>query len=79
MRAHFMLRPWGYIKPTMGIPAVLNNKNMSVGFAVLTAVVMNSTIFWDITWCNPLKVNRRFGGKISPSSSGSNKTSKRPA
>jgi hypothetical protein len=33
-----------------------------VGFEVLTAVVMNSSIFWDITPCSPLKVNRRFGG-----------------
>jgi hypothetical protein len=29
---------------------------------VLTAVVMKSNIFWDITPCSPLKVNRRFGG-----------------
>jgi hypothetical protein len=28
----------------------------------LTAVVMNSTIFWDITPCSTLKVNRHFGG-----------------
>jgi hypothetical protein len=27
-----------------------------VGFEVLTAVVMKSTIFWDITPCSPLKV-----------------------
>jgi hypothetical protein len=40
-----------------------------VGFEVLTAVVMKSTIFWDITPYNPLSVNRRFGG-TSPSSSG---------
>jgi hypothetical protein len=32
------------------------------GFEVLTAVVTKSTIFWDITPCSPLKVNRRFGG-----------------
>jgi hypothetical protein len=31
-------------------------------FEVLTPVVMKSTIFWDITPCSPLKVNRRFGG-----------------
>jgi hypothetical protein len=23
---------------------------------------MKSTVFWDITPCSPLKVNRRFGG-----------------
>jgi hypothetical protein len=33
-----------------------------VGFEVLTAVVMKSSNFWDITPCSPLKVNRRFGG-----------------
>jgi hypothetical protein len=33
-----------------------------LGFAVLTAVVMKSTIFWNITPCSPLRVNRRFGG-----------------
>jgi hypothetical protein len=32
-----------------------------IGFEVLTAVVMNITIFWDITACGPLRVNRRFG------------------
>jgi hypothetical protein len=33
-----------------------------VGFEVLTAVIMKSTIFWDITPCSLLRVNRRFGG-----------------
>jgi hypothetical protein len=33
-----------------------------VRFEVLTAVVMKSSIFWDITPYNPLKVNCRFGG-----------------
>jgi hypothetical protein len=33
-----------------------------VGFEVLTAVVIKSTIFWDITPCGPLKANWRFGG-----------------
>jgi hypothetical protein len=32
------------------------------GFEVLTAVVMKSTIFWNITPCSPLKVNRRYIG-----------------
>jgi hypothetical protein len=31
-----------------------------LGFEVLTAMVKKSSIFWDITPCNPLKVNRRF-------------------
>jgi hypothetical protein len=34
----------------------------NVGFKALTAVVTNSFIFWDVTTCSPLKVNRRFGG-----------------
>jgi hypothetical protein len=37
-----------------------------VGFEVLTAVVMKSSIFWDITQCNPFKVNRSFRKNISP-------------
>jgi hypothetical protein len=32
------------------------------GFEVLTAVVMKSSVFWDIMLCNPLKINLRFGG-----------------
>jgi hypothetical protein len=35
--------------------------NHIIGFEVLTAVVMKGSIFWDITLCSPLKVNRRFG------------------
>jgi hypothetical protein len=31
-------------------------------FEILTAAVMKSTIFWNITPCSPLSVNRRFGG-----------------
>jgi hypothetical protein len=33
-----------------------------LGFEVLTAVVMKSTVFWDITQYVLLKVNWRFGG-----------------
>jgi hypothetical protein len=33
-----------------------------VGFEVLTAVFVKSYIFWDITPCSPLKVNRCSGG-----------------
>jgi hypothetical protein len=32
-----------------------------VGFEVLTAVVIKSYIFWDMTLCSPLKVNLHFG------------------
>jgi hypothetical protein len=38
--------------------------NSHVGFQVPTEVVMKSTIFWDITPCSQLKVNRRFGGPL---------------
>jgi hypothetical protein len=41
-----------------------------VGFEVFTAVVMKSTIFWDITPCNPLRVNTTFRRNTSPPSSG---------
>jgi hypothetical protein len=34
----------------------------NVGFYVLRAAVMKSSIFWDIIPCSPLKINRRFGG-----------------
>jgi hypothetical protein len=40
----------------------LPRKNKYAGFEVFTMVVMESTIFWDITPCSPLKFNRRFGG-----------------
>jgi hypothetical protein len=33
-----------------------------VGAEVLTAVVIKSSIFWGITPCSALKVNRRLGG-----------------
>jgi hypothetical protein len=29
---------------------------------VLTAVVMRSPVFWDVTSCSPVKVNRHYGG-----------------
>jgi hypothetical protein len=31
-----------------------------------SVVAMKNCIFWDITSCNPLKVNGRFGGKCGP-------------
>jgi hypothetical protein len=41
---------------------LLNNWPQHVGSEVLTAVVMKSTILWDITPCSSLRVKRRFGG-----------------
>jgi hypothetical protein len=42
---------------------IMSFQNWGKGYRheVLTAVVMKSTIFWDITVCSPLSVNRRFG------------------
>jgi hypothetical protein len=33
-----------------------------VGFEVLTAMRIKNPIFWDMTPCSPLKLNRRFRG-----------------
>jgi hypothetical protein len=44
------------------IPTFYGIGSFIVGFEVLTVVVMKNTIFWDITPCSPLKVNRRVGG-----------------
>jgi hypothetical protein len=43
-------------------PPVLLLRNNFVEFEVLTAVVMKSTNFWDITPCSLLSVKWRFGG-----------------
>jgi hypothetical protein len=40
---------------------VIFNRFNVVGFEVFTAVVKKSIIFWDITQCSPLSVNRLFG------------------
>jgi hypothetical protein len=39
-------------------------KSRYVGFEVLAAVDMKNFIFWDITQCSLLKVNRRFEGNV---------------
>jgi hypothetical protein len=44
---------------------MLRNVDSCVGIEVLTAAVMKSTVFRDITTCSPLKVNRRSGGKYA--------------
>jgi hypothetical protein len=54
--------------PENGVLQDNTNTSTSVGFEVLTAMVMKSTIFWDITPCSPLNVNRRFGGTYYNSS-----------
>jgi hypothetical protein len=41
---------------------IKQNKKFSIKYEVITAVVMEIIILWDIT---TLKVNRRFGGTIN--------------
>jgi hypothetical protein len=38
------------------------NRKNDLGPEILTAMAMDSSIFWGIKTSNPLKVNRRFGG-----------------
>jgi hypothetical protein len=41
---------------------------------------LKSSVFWDITLCSPLKINRNFEENMSPPSSGSkDKTNHKPA
>jgi hypothetical protein len=43
----------------------LNQTKIEITFVereVLTAVIMKSSVFWDMMPCSPLKVNRHFGG-----------------
>jgi hypothetical protein len=44
---------------TISTPFYNVNWESNIRFEVLTAVVVKSTIFWDITPCSPVKVNRR--------------------
>jgi hypothetical protein len=48
--------------PSLLRPTFWWNNIYQVGFEVFTAVVMKSTIIWDMTPCSPLSFNRRFGG-----------------
>jgi hypothetical protein len=43
-----------------------------VGFEILTAVGMKSSVFWGTTPCNPLKIKPVIQRTVSPPSSGSN-------
>jgi hypothetical protein len=44
--------------------------NRTEEFGVLVAVVVKSSVFWDVTPCSPLKVNRTLRKNMSPPSSG---------
>jgi hypothetical protein len=41
--------------------SIIWNSWIYVRFEILTAVVVKSSVFWDVTLCSSLKVNRRFG------------------
>jgi hypothetical protein len=60
-RAHMHIYIYIYIYKTtslfQGLNLNLSKISAFVGYEVLTAVVMNSSVFWDITPCSPLKVN----------------------
>jgi hypothetical protein len=47
-------------------------RDVSTGYKVLTAMVLKSSVFWDITPCSPVKGNVRFRRIILPVSSWSN-------
>jgi hypothetical protein len=74
-----------YIKPTC-ILYPLGNEGVSSPVDVNCYItgkllrILKSTIFWDITPCNPLSVNRHFGGTYHLHLQGQrNKFSKKPA
>jgi hypothetical protein len=56
-------RPWGPLltastpSPTTIHKRVSFEQLLYIGFEALTAVVMKSSIFWDITPCSQFKVN----------------------
>jgi hypothetical protein len=58
------------VSPYLGLnckPSMQSVKNEHcVGFKAFTAMNIKRSIFWDITSCSPIKVNRRF--KVSPPS-----------
>jgi hypothetical protein len=52
-----------YYTSIINCKSILTKRTRSSAvFEVLVAVVMKSSVFWDVTPCNPLKVNRRSGG-----------------
>jgi hypothetical protein len=55
------------------------NNYTYVGFEVLPAVVIRSSIFWDITPCSPLKVNDVSEEHVASILGLKGKPSKKPA
>jgi hypothetical protein len=46
----------------MEMGSSIRDTDYYVGFHVLTVVIIESSIFWDITRRSPLEVNGCFGG-----------------
>jgi hypothetical protein len=40
-------------------------RETKVGSEVLATIVIESSVFWDITPCIPLKINPHFGGHVA--------------
>jgi hypothetical protein len=57
----------------MQIYIFLNVDTVALISSISKLIVIKSIIFWDVTPCSLLRCNRRFGGHISPLSSGSKK------
>jgi hypothetical protein len=49
-------------RPQSGQTAYFSTTILCIGFKAFAAVVMKSSIFWDMTSCIPFKVDRYFGG-----------------
>jgi hypothetical protein len=63
-----------------GLLHYYTSNSSSAGFQVPTAVVMNSSTFWDLRPCGLSKINGNFGGKCRLHLRGSkNKPNKKPA
>jgi hypothetical protein len=67
-RGNVFTEPWAikiFFRNTESKQETRKRYFVHVIFEVHTAVVMKSSIFWNITPCSPLKVNWRFGGTRS--------------
>jgi hypothetical protein len=61
-----ILLDWIVFVENLWLLNIVPTSQKEVGFEIPTAVVMKSTILWDIMPSNPLKVNWRFGGTYHP-------------
>jgi hypothetical protein len=75
LHSTYVSAEWCIIKHEGNVTFSLPN----FGFEILTAVTMMISLPWNLMPCSSVKVNRCFGMKISPPSSGlKNKPSKNP-